>query len=303
VQSTSGLYIESLDGLNLRRINNVADTFYVTAKSLLDEKLADTFRLIESFIQREMLQYGYGLNNVPVLRHWNSVGKLQTPIGMYQGALLLRRIASVSPLSVIYIQSLGVRALVGGIQQIVIQDAKTGIVLDTFAIDLIPSVLTEIEVKKHYDSAAIRIYIQDQTFQTYETRIVQSDCCGGDAMYRPVPGLSVIDEQQYGSKLIVTAGLKCTAQAVVCKILDSIADAVLHWFGASILRESIASERLNFFTIHSEKWAIETATRWEDLAKEAISVAVRHNLHTIQQYDKTCITCSDLAKPKLNSKV
>ena len=97
----------------------------------------------------------------------------------------------------------------------------------------------------------------------------------------------------YGVRAEVTVG--CEVERAMCLVSSKLRYPILYKAGTLILREWLASTRLNFLAIHSKEWAKEKIMEWEEVDYKTKFELVAPGLaNFLKQVDPKCINCGGL---------
>jgi hypothetical protein len=306
--SKSGLYVENLEGMSLKKTAAMASTSYQSANDLVHDKLMHSFNLLEIELQNALSRFGRYMPVYPEIREFCSISNYTNPPAPVQRGLKLTRYKNVNPFGQIFIDVVYVKVKTSINTNIIFKD-ENGNTVHTIAVSLLSNEIKEVPVNKGFNQSILYILLDNTNIETYQTQCGfdgTGGCCGALKSSRPWKAFAVqgYDSTQTGSNsfgLGLRAGLKCSMKLAMCNILDYIKVPVLYTLGAELLKEYISTDRINFLTIHNKDWAAEKVEEWQEKAKELLASNIMSIMNNLIDYDPRCIVCNPTNKAKLYS--
>jgi hypothetical protein len=294
----SGLYLEGLEGISLKRAANIADSGYKQGVLMAEDKVIHALQVLESVVAGKLMLLQTFLPPAPPALEFctfndnlNGVAVEDRGLQIYQNNLL-------SPFSSFFIEKIFVKSNTTVTKTIKVED-EVGNLLTSFSAPLIANKLHTIEANFALFGTQSYVVMDNSDLSTYKTNCRKnSECCSGDATTRPNKLFSVKgwdgsncsgDGNSYG--IAVRGGLRCDISSLMCFILPYIKQAVLYQSGIEILNEMLASDRLNCVTIYSKEWATEKIPEWEFRVEDILNSTIPTLLQTLKERDKHCVNC------------
>lgn len=309
-QSKSGLYVENLEGMSLKKTASMTSTSYQSASDLVHDKLMHSFNLLEIELQNALSRFGRYMPTYPEIREFCNILKTTNAAAPLERGLKLTRYKNVNPFGLMFIETVYVRTKTAINTTLLFKDSFANTVY-SMPVSLVANELNEIVVNKGFSQSILYILLDNSSIETYQTECGFDgidDCCGGiksKRAWKPfaVQGYNGNETSNNSFGLGLRAGLKCSMKLAMCNILDYIKMPVLYTLGAELLKEYIATDRINFLTIHNKDWAAEKSEEWQMKAKDLLAANIMSIMNNLIDYDPRCIACNPTNKPKLYSTV
>lgn len=293
----SGYYIESLEGISVKRAANIAEDSYMNGVELIKDKIIFALKHLEKAVLGKMMLLGYTL---PTTSPTSQKGDFLGEVNGFGGerGLKLYQNNSLSPFSCIVLKKIYIKSQTTSTQTLYLKD-KDGVVLWQKEVDLVSNQLLVIEdYIKIYETESYLV-LDNSTIQTYKTQLKNdSNCCGYSSTTRPnkfysVTGWNGSNCVDNGFGLGVEIGMECDMSLVMCDILPQLSKAALYWSGVEILNEQLASNRLNLINIFSKEWAMEKIEEWKMEIDNELNIVVPNLVKGLKARDRFCISCND----------
>lgn len=298
VPPTSKLHIEALPGVHRKSVSKIEPGKYANAQEFLDDKLniaglmiLDRMRnYLEPYVQER------GTKEAGTIGTWSDDAALSgvaQPRGVrikVQGGPLL-----VPLMSRVWIKS---SQSTTGLQVKV----KDGQQETTYSVDTVAGEEVELWIHLEARTKQVDVTITDVRFHphTGSTKGTKyfSTCstCAGHGLYQGIAGSGLLNGSETDALQGIRAEvvLMCSIDPVACILLKRYRFAVLYQTGILILQEWDASDRTNYFTLHSKEWAQTQAEQWNmvDLPRH-MKTANEHLVAFIRNLDPSCLTCGN----------
>lgn len=296
VAPVSKLHVEALPGVYRKSLSQVEPGKYLNAQAFVDDKL----NIAGMMIMDRMRNYLEPFVNEKGSKEAGTVGTFDDASPL-SGTATKRGLritvgggAMVMPLlSRVWIKC---DATIEGLEVKV----KEGTKETTYTVDTIAD--TEVELWLHYEGRAktLEVTIADTRFHpstgsTAGTKYF-STChtCNRAGLYKYITGTGLLGTNETTALQGIRAEVvtMCSLDPVACILLKRYRFAVLYQFGILLLQEWDASDRTNYFTLHSKEWAQAQAEQWNmiDLPRH-MKTANDQLVHFIRNLDPDCLTC------------
>lgn len=297
-QSFSGLYVESIEGINLKRLDNVADSFYQQAKDLIASKLLDALNEAKEIMLQQLALRNHSYSTQSHVRDFfatkNSIVSLAG--GINKGIKVTRTLLGESGLSCFFIDFLAVRATSAVATNYIIRN-KLFQIIATIPVQTDANILTVTPVQRCFFEDILMIEIEDKTLELFDAQQIALNCCSGAAKQRVIPNVNVFGFEGSSAKtssagIMMRAGLQCSLDQLLCNAKEYLKYPILHLLGSKLMHEIVASERVNFFTVYSKEWAMAKAEELKQKGVQGISTYLDANLNTLSSIAKDCFKCN-----------
>lgn len=295
VRPSSGIHVEDLPGISCESLAAVEPGKYLNAQTFIDEKMKVVAYTLLDRMRAHLVQYVEE-------KGATEAGYIGTFGDTYQAAVATKVGARV--------RVDGGAMLVPTISRIWVkcEDAITGLVIKvkdgtderTFTANVAAGVETEVWLNFQAKTKQVDIYVEDDRFKPIDgsaegTRYF-STCtgCGGHGMYEGIAGGGMEGENEISTLKGIRPEvvLVCSLDPVACILMNHFRVAAKWLLGIELLREWIASPRTNYFTLHSEEWAVAALQEWNTIEFPRAMKAPTNTLaHFISQLDPGCLRC------------
>lgn len=281
----SGLFVNSLPGISLKSIEQLADAEQHTYAGVWDDvQLRATKRLqlmlVAALSKNFKVKSGiYSLSTYPIT--------VSTTPGAASVPAFKFATTCNSPLQHHYIDTVTVRKVnAANSITVIVSNADTNATLytNTFASNS-DTTQTVTVAKSFYDQNIImRVSVQGGTY--YEDQWEDIFFPGGDIKAGTF-NANVFTESAYGYGITFVYGLRCSIVNLACHSKDLFALPLWYLCGSELMMERMVSERINKWTV-DRKQAEELKAFYDNEAEKALKQAV--DGACINDYD-CCIDC------------
>lgn len=290
---TSGLYIDSLEGISLKSLSNIVGAEKLTAQKLVDEKTQLIGELLKSGPSKYLFQsvVDHSVDSL-ISKDFKKDGQLESE-AITRGLRLEKKRGKLTVLKVdrIYFKSAtAVTAL-----EITVTDG-----VNPKVYELTAEANEEIEIEANYSTNGLQIDItyDSETVEPYTGTVcpyntfVDSDCigCGGckSLKIRAIEGDGLVLNYR---GIRVDASVMCDREKMVCLIANDQKLPIMYLVGAEILKEWIGSDRINYITINSKEWAEKKIVEWEQKGWELLHENSQGIIKYLKQAEPKCFIC------------
>lgn len=257
--STSGLYLSDLSGVNLELLTNLADGRYSGAKDYANAILRRAALYFQDQLKQVMASLGYQISQgFGVAKSLKNCSFLTTANAGQDGrGLVCKRLNSLPPFAVIFVENIRVKAAESGSATLNISD-ELGVVVWSKNITLQANIELVVPVLQEFAAEAIYITLDGLplALSTYATNCnaIQKGCCGKaiDKQFYIVSGWDGIQTSANSYGLLFSGGVQCSFARVACYILPYVSEAILNLCHAEILDDILASPRINYSTLYAD---------------------------------------------------
>lgn len=330
IPSTSGLYFENLQGINIKFAANVANSAYLSGVDMLNDKAIFAIKLLEQELQSAMIRFGYYISEYQDIDEFCGFSNQTAITDANKRGLQIARFSSITPNSEFYIQNIYIKTVNAVNITISLYDGNNN-VIESFTTATLADAVTTIVINKAYQNNTIRVVIDTPNIEVYLANCCffgdSVNCCSdsfemcgcgtdgvGGIVYQSensccerktykVSGWSVNSTSASSYGVAIRGGMRCALSAVMCSILPQLAMAVLYRAGVEVLNELIASDRLTFITVYSADWAKEQIGIWTDKSNTMFHNTIDALLPNLMKSESYCIKCHERTRPKVSSSV
>ena len=301
--STTGLYLEDLEGMTLKSVANIEPGKEQSGAALFNSIVLRAGNLMVEDIRTHLMGYLRDSGNV----EFGGFGEFKedhkiVPVVMTGIKVELRGSHFMELVCTsIYIKSFS--AVPG--TQVLLSDGNG--LSKTYEIDTTNRV---IEIPTQFISRTGLIELQWITNgQTvYETQLKNtmlfSGCHGCNSGYQFLKAAGMVDDVEnlsytYGLSMDVQA--VCNMEKIICFVLQRFKNALLYKVGIETLKEHVSTDRLNFLAIHRREWAEEKIAEWQEVNyPNYLDNGMNGLAHYLQRIDSNCFNCGGISNANLH---
>ena len=284
----SGLFIDDLEGINLRFAADVADSSFSSGVQLVESKIRFATQLVLNDIARFTIPF-FRMNSIVdelVVGEWKNT--FLTPDPSDRGVRITTR---ESRLLRVRVQSVQIRIMEPNfIGQIKIVD---GTQVATF--DFETDANGNAEVFPNYLSQTAEIYVvQDNTAINPNNTMVKGGCsCSSKkSEFMIANGWNGVTTTTTSFGLVVQANAECSTDEIGCVLAQKIRFAVLYRAGIEIIKEAITTDRLNSVTLLDSDKCEFLLTEFNNQYKQQFETVVQTLPELFSRIDDICVVCN-----------
>lgn len=292
-EPTSGLFVDMLQGISLKKLANITGAENLIAQDLIDEKTQLVFKAMES--TGSDFFAGQVMHSIDSIIGRDFSESIMAGASSIRGAQVEKKRTTLSKLYIerIYFKSAtAVEDLV-----ITISDGFNS-VTKTIDAGANEEVLIELDystsgnkVNITYENSDVTPYTGDITpWNTYKyDGCVNCGCDGLRVMGR--------DEDSYLSSwrgIKVDASVRCDRSKMVCLIAKFQPVAFLYLIGSELMKEAAASDRVNFLTINNKEQAKELSDEFSRIGYGMLADNKIGISEYLQKSESKCFTCNSI---------
>ncbi len=285
ITPTSGLYVNDLYGVNLTKMDAVANTDYADAIEFIASKIRMAIIYVSTELKRYVMPY-FKLNSV--IGHYKG-GKFDHDLEYHAAVAADRGIRidiKESTLSQILINRVRVLDNVGGAFNVVVKDGEK---TTNYPVTLIANEEQDVEINQYCDRK--RVFITINNLEGAKGSANMS-CCGEDYNILSVTGWTGTGVSSHHYGIIADVSVICNPIDLFCLMKDYLAFATLYRFGIELSNETLETNRFNYFSMVTRDDIKDLrASYMEDYEKEMAAVA-RTMPVLLRKLDDFCIICS-----------
>jgi len=284
----SGLWINDLEGINIRMAADIADSNYTSGLQLLEQKIKFATELVAAELSGYVLPY-FRINSIIdelLIGSFND--NYLNPTAFDRGVKITTR---NSRLMQIRIDSVRIR----------IQEANysgTLEIIDGLYSTSFPFVTDsngEAELFVNYNSKGKEVFIvtDNSAIHPADTDVKTGCACfSKSSEYLHANGWNGSGVASNSFGLIVRANAQCSIDELMCIIAPQIRFAILYKAGLEIVKEAKATDRLNSVTLLDEE---KIAFLYEEFSmqyKNHLNTAINALPELFKRVDDICVMCN-----------
>jgi len=281
---TSGLYVNDLYGVNLSKMDAVANTDYADAVEFITSKITMAINYVSTELKRYVMPY-FKLNSI--VGHYKG-GQFDEDLEYHTSVAADRGIRidiAESTLSQILVNKVRIRADSAGGFNVVVTDGEE---TTNYAVTLVAKEEQDVEINQLCNNK--RVYVTVNNIAGSEGDAEMSCCSGYDIL--DVTGWTGTGVSSHHYGLIADVTVICSPTDLFCLIKEFLAFATLYRFGIELANESLETDRFNYFSLVRREELIELRDSYQaDYDKEMAAVA-RSLPVLLRKLDDYCITCN-----------
>jgi hypothetical protein len=286
--STSGLYIEDLEGMNLKNAANIADSRYVSGLELLQKKIKFAEKGLLQDIEGAFLPY-FRINSfLDEIKIGHFKSNYLTTSANQRGVKIKTRSSRLLKIRIQKIELDFQETLQSG--QIKILDGNE-ITLFDFTTDssgkavLLPEYLSK--------TNEVFVVLEDNTFTPRDGQIKNGcHCYSKSTEFLIGWGWNNNSQTTSSFGISVDALAECNNEEIICLISSRLGFPLLYKSGIEIVKEWISSDRLNPVTMiddGTEEFLLEEFSRQY---KRSLKILIETLPSLMARIDEVCVVCS-----------
>lgn len=285
---TSGLYINDLEGLNLKYAANIADSDYISGLQFLNDKIQFATKLVISDLTRYSLPY-FRINSVVdelSVGDWanNTLATANVDRGVH---LQIKR----SRMLRINISNIKIKLGNANTSHVVYIEDGTNSENYSFTTDA----NGEAEINLNFTSTTQDVYVyMDNTSINVNNSSIKTGCgCSSKSgQYLSAYGWngSGNSNSTYGLKIQATA--VCDNDEFACVLGPKLGLPILYRSGIEILHEAVATDRLNSLTLLDTDKINFLLENWTAEYDKQMKMLIESLPQLLRRIDECCIVCN-----------
>jgi len=285
---TSGLYINDLEGLNLKYAANIADSDYISGLQFLNDKIQFATKLVISDLTRYSLPY-FRINSVVdelSVGDWtnNTLATANVDRGVH---LQIKR----SRMLRINISNIKIKLGNANTSEVVYIEDGTNTTNYSFTTDA----NGEAEINLNFTSTTQDVYVyMDNTSINVNNSSIKTGCgCSSKSgQYLSAYGWngSGNSNSTYGLKIQATA--VCDNDEFACVLGPKLGLPILYRSGIEILHEAVSTDRLNSLTLLDTDKINFLLENWTAEYDKQMKMLIESLPQLLRRIDECCIVCN-----------
>jgi len=284
VTPSSGLYVNDLYGVNLSKMDAVANTDYVDVREFIYRKIVMSIAYVAVELKRYAMPY-FKMNSV--VGHYLG-GKFDEDLEYHDAVAADRGIRidiAETALSQIVINRVTIRANTAGIYNVVVKD---GTDTTNYPITLVAGAEEDVEINQYCDTKRVYITVNNIAGSKGDANM---DCCSGYNIL-DVTGWNgtKVSSHHYGVRADVT--VICNPGNLFCMVKDFLAYSVLYRFGIELANEALETDRFNYFSMVTRDDIKDLRESYMEDYKNEMETVARTLPVFLRKLDDYCIICN-----------
>jgi hypothetical protein len=263
-EPSSGLWIQDLEGITLSVANAATDNETISGISLIEEKITFAQNAIAATLRNQLaskVRVNSILQNDTVGYYKDNLRSVSAEAGKLKGIIVR---VDKYPYLEFFLSRVFLKLASSVTTNVYVYDLLSDTLLDTISITTVAKTATPVLVNKSYLTNRQRLHLficfDSSVANTYETNMTSAGCsnCYGQNYsnnYISFSGGSIGSaDQKIDSNISSISGtngmsieysLNCSVERFICSMGNQLAWPLLHKVGAEIMKELLASRRLN----------------------------------------------------------
>lgn len=285
---TSGLYINDLEGLNLKYAANIADSDFISGLQFLNEKIQFATKLVISDLTRYSLPYFRMNSIVDELSIGDWASNNLAPQNVDRGVKIDVKRSRMLRINVSNIKiKLGNAATT---HNVFIED---GINIETYTFTTDANGEAEINLNYTSTTQTIYVYMNDTGINVNNSSIKNGcGCSSKSGQYISAYGWNGTGNSNstYGLKVQATA--LCDNNEFACILGAKLGLPILYRSGIEILHEGVATDRLNSLTLLDTDKINFLLENWTAEYDKQMKMLIESLPQLLRRIDECCIVCN-----------
>jgi hypothetical protein len=283
-----------LEGVSMKSVANIAMGDAITAQALINEKTQLVFEKLESG------SYPFLFHNTIEHSIESIISKgFSTEIGtLSENVRGLRIETKRGQLTKLVVERLYLLSSTNSNHTII--TINDGIKTSTKNVTLHAGVESVIELNYSTHSHKVDITYQSNSVTPFEgsispyDRYWPTDCnnCGCNGMR--MVGLDSGEEVSNWVGMRADASLQCDRKKMVCLIAERSKVAILYVVGSELMKEHVATDRVNFLSINGKEFAQSKAAEWREAGEDMLMRSAQGITDYLRKSQSNCFICNNL---------
>ena len=285
---TSGLYINDLEGLNLKYAANIADSDFISGLQFLNEKIAFATKLVISDLTRYALPYFRMNSIVDELSVGDWTSNNLAPQNVDRGVHLMVKRSRMLRINVTNIK---IKLGNGNTSHSVV--VESGIVSEVFPFTTNAQGEAEINLNFTSTNQEVYVYMNNSTINVNNSSIKTGcGCSSKSGQFLSAYGWngSGNSNSTYGLKVQATA--VCDNDEFACILGAKLGLPILDRSGIEILHEAVATDRLNALTVLDTDKINFLLENWTAEYDKQMKMLIESLPQLLRRIDECCIVCN-----------
>jgi len=284
----SGLWINQLEGINLKYAADIVDSDHISGLKLLEEKIDFATSLVIS----ELTQYTLPFFRMNSIIDELKVGELQSttlaPMAADRGVKFNITDSRLLRVRIRNVKFKALEVLTAGVLKIIDGQNTT---LYPFTTDA----NGEAEIFTDYLSKTVEVFVTvDDTAFTVNNTLIKSSC---NCYHKRSQFISVYGWSGSGTSvssygLQVDSTAECDNNEFACVISAKLGLPILYKSGIEIVKEAITSDRLNSMTLLDTEKSEFLIEEFEKQYKNQMTILVASLPELMKRIDDICVVCN-----------
>lgn len=285
---TSGLYINDLEGLNLKYAANIADSDFISGLQFLNEKIQFATKLVISDLTRYSLPYFRMNSIVDELSVGDWTSNTLAPANVDRGVHL-----QVKRSRMLRINVSNIKIKLGNVNTLHSVVVESGSVSQTFA--FVTDANGDAEINLNFTSTTqdVYVYMDNSTINVNNSSIKTGcGCSSKSGQFLSAYGWngSGNSNSTYGLKVQATA--ICDNDEFACVLGAKLGLPILYRSGIEILHEAVATDRLNSLTLLDTDKINFLLENWTAEYDKQMKMLIESLPQLLRRIDECCIVCN-----------
>lgn len=284
----SGLFINSIPGIDLKVASAIASAEYENGSKLLKEKIIDATKFVLNDFKRA-IGPSFQFNAILEAANHCEFSKGSAffwPVDSSNRGLKVSRYEQ--PLAKIKLKRLFIRVNTAGPATIKIEDKNEVYSYDTTLVQG----LNVLEINEKFNDDEIFITMDNSAIEVSQGFCFNScNDCGGDVKNLIVQGWNgtTVDTYLYGMNAEVV--LECDEEELFCLALDKLYYSILNKSAEFVFDVMATTNRLNNIANVNKELAKEKVEEYEDKYKKEFKESTKSLSSLLKSFKGDCITC------------
>ena len=288
ITPTSGLYVNNLYGVNLSKMNAIANTDHATGVAFITSKIAHAITLVSAELKRYVMPY-FKLQSI--VGHYLG-GEFDDNLQYHTGVAANRGIRfdiSETVLSKIVVNRVRLLFDSTGDFNVMVTDGEAP--PTAYAVTLAAKVEQDVEINYTANRNRIYIYMNDVKLLPAEGS-AKMNCCGEGYDILGATGWdgANVSSNHYGIQANIT--VICSMDNLACLLKDQLGLPVLYRFGIEMANEALETDRFNYFTLVTRDDIKDLRESYMEDYKKVMEDIGRTIPVLLRKLDDHCVECS-----------
>lgn len=287
------LYVNDLPGLSLKGAANITPEQFQSGAEFLRNCNIMAARHVFNDFSKEIQQY-FDFRNIVESRDLKVFSSTYNAMSDTERGLFIRRWRSEA--ARLYVEHVYIKVKQSGTATIKVID---GCETTEYTAELVADCINEVRLDYKAEEESIKIVFNQNLFETLECSYSKSGascntCAGGSNKNIYVTGWDGAAESSRCYGMGVKVHVQCYEENILCSLIPKMYFLMWYRAGIEVLRERLASNRINHITIFGEEKAQALMKEYQEEYKTNYNILVKGAYQFLKSTKGECIQCNNI---------
>lgn len=287
----SGLFINELPGMSLKAAAAITPEGVKSGAELFQNSIKLAAKMVFDEFALELSPY-FDFANIIETRDLKIFSAISNPVSATERGIVIKRWRSEA--ARLFVENLYIKVNQAGTVTIKIIDGDE---TTTESVDLVQGINT-VRLDYRAEEESIKIVFDQSAFETFDLSFASgsgcSSCGSGSGKNIYVTGWDGTKEISRTYGVGVKVHMRCYEENVLCSLLPKMYFLLWYKAGIVILREHIATDRLNHIAVFGKEKAKALLEEYEIMYQEKYKTLVTSSYNYLRTTKGDCVKCNNI---------